>query len=53
MDKNEEQAVLWFSKAAEQDLPGAQMMLADCYEAGLGVEKDEGKAQFWRDKSES
>lgn len=34
-------------RAAEQDLPEAQLELAEMYEAGLGVEVDMREALFW------
>lgn len=42
--KNEENAVVWYTKAAEQECPEAQYELGVCYEAGDGVGKDEAKA---------
>ena len=45
------QAVEWFRKAAERDHEKAQLALADCYEQGLVVPKDQALAAHWRAKS--
>ena len=42
--KSWKEAVLWYRKAAEQELPRAQYNLAWCYENGRGVEKDRDRA---------
>ena len=45
--KDEQQAVAWYRKAAEQGLAWAQLNLGDMYAAGQGVPKDEQIAYFW------
>ena len=44
VEKNHEQAVLWFARAADQDLPEGLAALAFCYAKGYGVKKDIDKA---------
>lgn len=46
-----DQAVYWFTKAAEQGYPAAQFDLAICYANGTGVEKDERQAVYWYTKA--
>jgi len=41
----------WYKKAAEQGHLNAQMGLADMYEKGRGVPKNEEKALFWYSKA--
>jgi hypothetical protein len=45
--KDEQQAVAWFRKAAEQGLALAQFNLGNMYYNGQGAPKDEQKAYFW------
>jgi TPR repeat protein len=45
VDKDEKEAVRWYSKAAEQGNARAQFYLGACYDNGTGVERDE-KAAF-------
>jgi clan AA aspartic protease (TIGR02281 family) len=44
-------AVEWFRMAATQGHLAAQLALSDCYTYGWGVEVDEEKAEYWRNKS--
>jgi hypothetical protein len=44
-DPNEEEAALWFQKAADRDSPAALFDLATLYESGRGVAKNFGKAK--------
>lgn len=44
LDKNYNKARALFEKSASQEYPGGLMNLAECYEKGLGVEKDIQKA---------
>ena len=53
MAKDEEQAVYWYSKAAEQGIVDAQYNLGVCYYNGEGVAKDKDKAKYWLEKSAS
>jgi TPR repeat protein len=46
-------AVSRLSKAAEQEYPSAQYRLAECYQNGIGVEKDDVKASQWRQIADS
>ena len=50
-DANPKFAVEWFRMAATQGHLAAQLALADCYTYGWGVEVDESKAEYWRNKS--
>jgi len=45
--QDDEEAVHWFNKAAEQDDPGAQGMLGAYYWSGRGIPADLVKAYFW------
>ncbi len=45
--KDDQQAVAWFRKAAEQGHAGAQLNLGVMYYNGQGVPKDEQMAYFW------
>lgn len=47
VDKNLENAVAWFSKAAEQGIAQAQYNIGLSYAKGLGVEQDLTVSQFW------
>jgi hypothetical protein len=45
--KNDEEAVSWYRKAAEQGLPEAQFELGTLYSVGRGVTRDSAEAIFW------
>ena len=45
--KDEQQAVAWYRKAAEQGDAGAQRILGRKYAFGDGVPKDDQMAYFW------
>jgi TPR repeat protein len=45
--ENEETAVHYFTKAAEQGHPGAAFMLGDCLLDGVGIERDRADALVW------
>lgn len=49
--KNYGKAFALFRKAADQGNPNGEYGLAECYEAGRGVEKNESKAVFWYRKA--
>ena len=51
VNKDLEQAVYWFRKAAEQGNAKAQNNLGWCYGNGRGVEKDYKQAVYWYHKS--
>jgi TPR repeat protein len=40
VEKDTQQAVTWYRKAAEQNNPDAQMNLGRMYENGIGLKKD-------------
>ena len=45
--EDEEKAVKWYLKAAEQGHAKAQYMIGECYFAGRGVDEDEDEAAEW------
>ena len=47
VEKNEENAVVWYKKAAEQGDAEAQCALGECYYQARGVEKDDKEARKW------
>ena len=47
VEKNEENAVVWYKKAAEQCDAEAQCALGECYYQARGVEKDDKEARKW------
>jgi TPR repeat protein len=49
--KDQQEAVKWYKKAAEQGDAGAQYNLAWCYRDGAGVKKDEKEAVKWYTKA--
>ncbi|MFA5169979.1 MAG: tetratricopeptide repeat protein [Sulfuriferula sp.] len=49
--KNDQQAVYWYEKAAQEGNPYAQMALGDMYEQGSGVSKNLKVAADWREKA--
>jgi hypothetical protein len=51
VDQDDEQAVLWCSKAAEQGLAKAQFNLGDLYASGRRVERNDNQAIFWYRKA--
>jgi len=51
VDRNYEQAVYWYKKAAYQGMVFAQSKLAFCYDEGYGVEKDKNTALYWYEKA--
>lgn len=52
-EKREGSAVKFFQEAARQDYADAMHFLYQCYERGLGVEKDDNQAMFWLSKAAS
>ena len=49
--KDDEQAVFWWKKAAEQGHAEAQYKLGCCYDDGIGVDKDLKQAVYWWKKA--
>ena len=45
--QNQEVAVRWYLRAAEQGYPGAQFNLGNCYQLGEGVKEDKSQAVYW------
>lgn len=45
--QNQEAAVRWYMRAAEQGYSGAQFNLGNCYELGEGVAQDKRSAAYW------
>jgi len=44
-------AIYWLERAAEQDYPDAMQLLAGCYLAGAGIDKDEHLGLMWLAKA--
>lgn len=44
------QAIVWFSKSANQGIEGAEFELAEMYFKGVGLPKDNERAIFWYQK---
>ena len=51
VDRNYEQAVYWYKKAAYIGIVFVQSKLAFCYCEGYGVEKDKNTALYWYEKA--
>ena len=51
MERDFEQALVWYRKAAEKEHPDSQYRLAVGYAYGLGIKKDEGEALSWLRKA--
>jgi len=47
VDQSYEEAVKWYTLAAQQDDAEAQMLLGTCYSSGRGVEEDDYWASYW------
>lgn len=50
MTNNDQQAVEWYRKAAEQGFAAAQFNLAICFANGTGTAKDEKQAVEWQSR---
>ena len=53
VEKDEEEAVKWYRKAAKQDDPESLYRLGLCYEKGIGVKADRAEAIKWYRKAAS
>lgn len=51
VSENEEEAVKWWRKAANQGLAEAQFNLARCYENGEGIQRNYAEAMKWYRKA--
>ena len=51
VEKNQNEAILWCRKAAEQGVVKAQYVLGVCYWKGEGVEQDFGQTLKWFSKA--
>ena len=51
VEQNYEQAVYWFTKAAEQGNAEAQFALGFCYANGEGIEQNYEQAVYWYAKA--
>lgn len=51
IEQDEEQAVYWYRKAAEQGYAPGQLMLGEMYSEGLGIEQDDTQAVYWYRKA--
>lgn len=47
VEQNQEVAVRWYLRAAEQGYPGAQFNLGNCYQLGEGVKENKEQAVYW------
>ena len=47
VEKNQEVAVRWYLRAAEQGYPGAQFNIGNCYQLGEGVKENKEQAVYW------
>ena len=45
--QNQETAVRWYTRAADQGYAGAQFNLGSCFELGEGVNQDKQQAAYW------
>ena len=52
-EKNGEEAVRWFTRAAEQGLAGSRMTLAMIYQEGTVVEQNPELARYWLKQAET
>ena len=51
MEENHQEAVKWYTLAAEQDNGEAQYLLSICYERGIGVEANDSLSFYWCQKA--
>lgn len=51
LEKDQQKAVEWMEKAANQGLVDAQVVMAAMYDRGLGVVSDRDKATAWYEKA--
>ncbi|MDB2414306.1 sel1 repeat family protein [Rickettsiales bacterium] len=52
LDRDPQQAVIWYTKAAEQDHPSAQYFLGKMYDSQeSGIPKDKEKAIYWYERA--
>ena len=51
VDEDEEEALAWYRKAADQDLAKAQYKLGMCYLKGKGTDPDRQQAREWLRKA--
>lgn len=47
VEQNQEVAVRWYRRAAEQGYPGAQFNLGSCCQLGEGIEMNKEEAVYW------
>ena len=47
VEQNQEVAVRWYRRAAEQGYPGAQFNMGNCCQLGEGVEMNKEEAVYW------
>ena len=52
VEQDYKQALYWYTRAAEQNYPPAQLDLGDMYLTGNGVDVDIEKAKYWLGKAE-
>ena len=45
------EALHWYGKAAQQQVPEAQLRLGDCYMAGRGITQDPDIARSWYERA--
>ena len=52
VEKDIDQAIIWFTKAASFGLLGAMYVLASLYEEGTQIKQDLEKSKYWYDQAE-
>lgn len=53
VDADPKIAVFWLELSAAQNYRPAQLQLADCFEQGIGTERNQRAADYWRNRAET
>jgi TPR repeat protein len=53
VNKDEQEAVKWYRKAADQGYAWGQLNMGRCYLYGIGVTRSESKGREWLGKASS
>ena len=51
VDRNDDEAIAWCAKAAEQAMPEAELMLGDLIAGGRGTAADPAAARGWYERA--